>query len=113
MSQHHTGQAGTLPDDAVKRLLVLAYYFPPIGGAGVQRPTKFAGHLREFGYEPVVITGPGISTGRWTPHDASLAADVPGEVQVVRVAASEPANSTEWRGRADRWLRLQSAWDRW
>jgi len=42
----------------VTRVLVISYYFPPVGGAGAQRPAKFMRYLHEAGYEPVVITGP-------------------------------------------------------
>ena len=38
------------------RILFLAYYFPPIGGGGVQRSAKFAKYLPEFGYKPRVVT---------------------------------------------------------
>ena len=96
----------------MKRLVVLAYHFPPIGGAGVQRPTKFVGHLQASGYAPVVVTGPGTSTGRWTPHDASLAAEIGSNVEVLRVHAKEPRDIA-WRSRAERWLHLDGAWDGW
>ena len=38
----------------MRRVLFLAYHFPPIGGAGVQRSIRFIRLLRDFGYEPVV-----------------------------------------------------------
>lgn len=39
-----------------KKVLVVAYYFPPIGGAGVLRPLKLAKYLKYFGWQPVVLT---------------------------------------------------------
>ena len=101
----------------MKRVLLLAYYFPPIGGAGAQRPVKFVRHLPSLGYEPVVITGPGDSIGRWTPADETLTADIPAQTQVVRVPGPEPQGagtwSARWGSRAERWLGLPSAWSRW
>src|SRR5262249_19241388 len=37
------------------RVLMVCYYFPPLGGMGSVRATKFAVHLPEFGWEPVVV----------------------------------------------------------
>ena len=87
-----------------RRILFVAYHFPPTGGGGVQRNAKFARYLGEFGYEPVVITGSGAATGRWTPTDETLAGDVPGTLEVHRVEGPEPAGSTGWRARAERLL---------
>ena len=41
----------------MKRLLMIAYHFPPLAGSsGVQRALRFARYLPEFGWEPVVLT---------------------------------------------------------
>ena len=40
----------------VKKVLVLAYYFPPLGMGGTQRPAKFVRYLPEFGWEATVLT---------------------------------------------------------
>jgi hypothetical protein len=61
----------------MKSVLFLSYYFPPIGGAGAQRPAAFARHLPQLGWAPVVITGPGPTPNRWTPRDDSLVARLP------------------------------------
>jgi glycosyltransferase involved in cell wall biosynthesis len=58
--------------------------FPPLGGAGVQRPLKFAKYLPEFGWMADVLTKrpwPGY------PRDGTLMAEIPRETNVVRVAA--------------------------
>jgi glycosyltransferase involved in cell wall biosynthesis len=94
----------------VKRVLFLAYYFPPIGGAGAQRPARMVRHLRELGWEPVVVTGPGAGGGHWTPTDEGLVRELPDDVEVLRVPGPEPSAV---EGRAARWLRRPSAWRRW
>lgn len=38
------------------KVLIITYYWPPSGGAGVQRWLKFVKYLPEFGWEPVVLT---------------------------------------------------------
>lgn len=37
-------------------VLMLAYYYPPLGGIGSQRAQKFARYLPEFGWQPTVVT---------------------------------------------------------
>ncbi|MCL2064726.1 MAG: glycosyltransferase [Candidatus Cloacimonetes bacterium] len=39
-----------------KRLLFLAYFYPPLGGPGVQRPIKTIKYLKKFGWEIDVLT---------------------------------------------------------
>jgi glycosyltransferase involved in cell wall biosynthesis len=96
----------------MSRPLILSYYFPPIGGAGAQRPAKFVRYLDALGYDPVVVTGPGQTIGRWTPRDETLTRDVPAHVEVRRTA-DEPRPTGGWRSRAERWLWLESMWPRW
>ena len=46
-------------------ILIVAYYFPPENTSGAARPFRFYKYLREFGYEPYVITSsphPGTAT---------------------------------------------------
>lgn len=69
------------------RLLVVTYYFPPSGGAGVQRPTKWTKYFPEHGVEPVVLT---VRAGAYPALDTSLDADVPPGTRVVRTAAPDP-----------------------
>lgn len=46
----------------MRRVLIVAYYFPPIGGIGSIRLARFAELLPEFGWDPVVLAP------RETPH---------------------------------------------
>ena len=39
-----------------KKVLIISYYWPPSGGAGVQRWLKFVKYLPEFGWKPYVLT---------------------------------------------------------
>ena len=38
-----------------RRVLVVAYYWPPAGGVGVQRTMKFVEHLPAAGWDPTVV----------------------------------------------------------
>lgn len=72
----------------MKKVLIISHYFPPIGGAGVQRTVKFIKYLPIFGFQPIVLTGAGATGGRWTPCDQSLAADLPPDLIVARAIST-------------------------
>lgn len=40
----------------MKKVLIITYYWPPSGGAGVQRWLKFTKYLPQFGIEPIILT---------------------------------------------------------
>ncbi|PJJ59738.1 glycosyltransferase family 4 protein [Hymenobacter chitinivorans] len=74
------------------RLLVITYYWPPSGGAGVQRTLKFVKHLPTFGVECTVVTVD-PEKGAYPVLDESLAAEIPAGVRVIRTGTSEPFGS--------------------
>jgi len=71
----------------MKKALIITYYWPPSGGAGVQRWLKFAKYLREFGWEPVIYTP---ENPEYPAIDPSLEKDVPENIQVIRKRIIEP-----------------------
>lgn len=79
----------------MKKVLFLAYLFPPIANSGTQRPMKFAKYLAEYGWEPTVITASDFD-GHNT--DQGLVADLPANVRVVRVPMlnEEIGNKVAW-----------------
>ena len=81
-----------MPSSPPLRLLVITYYWPPSGGAGVQRCLKFVKHLGHFGVEATVVT---VATDQATYPvlDESLLAEVPAGVRVIRTKTSEPFES--------------------
>jgi glycosyltransferase involved in cell wall biosynthesis len=40
----------------MNKVLIITYYWPPSGGAGVQRWLKFSKYFPEFGWEPIILT---------------------------------------------------------
>jgi glycosyltransferase involved in cell wall biosynthesis len=72
----------------VPTIVLVAYYYPPLGGVGSQRALSFARHLPALGYDVVVVTPRRGAYGL----DATLPADDALQgVRVVRTGSFEPA----------------------
>ncbi|MDZ7806549.1 MAG: hypothetical protein U5K71_05495 [Gracilimonas sp.] len=72
----------------MKNVLFIVYYFPPLGGSGVQRPLKFIKYLREFGWNPVVICP---EPGAYPYYDDSLLEELENlSIEVHRTKANTP-----------------------
>ena len=68
-------------------VLIITYYWPPSGGAGVQRWLKFTKYLRNYGWEPVVYTPENPEA---PATDESLVPEVPEDIKVVKRKIWEP-----------------------
>ncbi len=73
----------------MKKILVVAYYFPPSGGPGVQRVLKHIKYLPEFGWLPIILT---VSNGQFPARDESLLKQIPAGTVVERTQIYEPYN---------------------
>lgn len=71
----------------MKRVLIITYYWPPNGGAGVYRWLKFSKYLPEHGWKPVIYTP---SNPELTADDPGLLRDVHPDVEVVKRPINEP-----------------------
>ncbi len=71
----------------MKNILIIAYYFPPSGGPGVQRVLKHVKYLPEFGYNPIVLT---VENGQFPAKDESLLKEIPDGIKVFRTKIFEP-----------------------
>jgi hypothetical protein len=71
----------------MKRVLVIAYYWPPSGGSGVQRWVKFCKYLPQEGWQPVVFAP---ENADYPSLDPSLEADLPKDLEVLRGRIWEP-----------------------
>ena len=95
----------------VKRVLMVAYHFPPMNvSSGIQRTLRFAQYLPEFNWKPIVLTAhpraySGVSSG-------SLA-EVPPHLHVRRVFALDAAKHLALRGAYPQWLALPDRWSSW
>lgn len=71
----------------MKRVLIITYYWPPVGGSGVQRWVKFSKYLPSEGWQPVIYTPENPDLGS---IDQSLLADIPAEAEVIKKRIFEP-----------------------
>src|SRR5262249_13999438 len=97
-----------------KRILLLAYMFPPIIDGGGFRPAAFARYLPEFGYSPLVLTRPDTSG---LPVDPNQLTKLPGSVEIVRVPVGYAdgwtrrfRNRYRWTQPVERMLRRPDHW---
>ncbi len=77
----------------LKKVLILTYYWPPGGGAGVQRWLKFTKYMREFKYEPVIYTA---ENPEYPSIDESLFKDLPDNLTVLKTRVWEPYKLYKW-----------------
>jgi glycosyltransferase involved in cell wall biosynthesis len=69
------------------KVLIITYYWPPSGGAGVQRWLKFSKYLPEFGWDPVILTvDPEYAA--YPVSDFSLKEDLPPSVKIYLTPAT-------------------------
>lgn len=66
----------------MKKVLYVVYYYPPLGGSGVQRGVKFSKYLPENGWESIILT----PSPFWVKHpkDHSLLSDVRPNQKIYR-----------------------------
>lgn len=69
------------------KVLVVAYYFPPLGLSGVQRTFKFVKYMRKFSWEPTVITTENVA---YYAYDISLTEELKElNLRVIRISGKE------------------------
>ena len=73
----------------MKKILIITYYWPPSGGAGVQRWLKFSNYFLEFGIEPIVLTVD-EKFASYPVLDESLLKEIPKGIKVIRTKTKEP-----------------------
>jgi len=67
----------------VKKVLFIAYLYPPIANSGTQRSVKFANYLPDYGWEPIVLT---VENPPETTIEPALLEEVRSGTRVERVS---------------------------
>ena len=89
-------------------VLVIAYYFPPMGLSGVQRTLKFVKYLPHFGWQPTVLT---VTPTGYFAQDYTLLDEIHAvHVDVRRVGSLDPNRLFRKRGvvkmPSERWRKV-------
>jgi glycosyltransferase involved in cell wall biosynthesis len=72
----------------MRQVLVVAFYFPPMGLSGVQRTLKFVKYLPDFGWAPTVLT---VEPRGYLAKDETLLAELEGRgVEILRTGPAGP-----------------------
>jgi glycosyltransferase involved in cell wall biosynthesis len=72
----------------MRKVLVIAYYFPPLGFSGVQRTLKFVKYLPSFGWSPTVLT---VTPTGYFARDPSLLKEIEQpDIKVLRTTSVDP-----------------------
>jgi glycosyltransferase involved in cell wall biosynthesis len=94
-----------------KRILLVAYHFPPVqGSSGLQRTLKFAQYLPSFGWQAAVLTAHPRAYERVTNDQVD---DIPASTFVRRAFALDTARHLSIRGAYPRALALPDRWVSW
>src|SRR5687768_9418694 len=51
-----SGELDIYPEQSMKSVLMIAYFFPPEGNAGVYRPLRFVRQLSKIGWSTAVVS---------------------------------------------------------
>lgn len=106
MSEHQAWHRASM-----KPLLMIAYHYPPLAGSsGIQRTLRFAEHLPEFGWAPIVLTTHPRAYEH--THPDHLAAQPP-NVPVIRAQAWDAARHFSIARRYPGFLALPDRWSSW
>jgi glycosyltransferase involved in cell wall biosynthesis len=71
-----------------KTVLIIAYYFPPMGMGGAQRMSKLARYLPGLGYNVKVLT---VKPVRYPAYDKTLREELPEGVEIFCSGSTDPA----------------------
>lgn len=76
-----------------RRVLIVAYYFPPISTSGAMRPRAFARYLGEFGWDVHVVAADAASVAPRLEVDPELCMGFPHTVRIDRIGHRNPLSA--------------------
>jgi glycosyltransferase involved in cell wall biosynthesis len=79
----------------MEKVLIISYYWPPSGGAGVQRWVKLSKYLLQNGWMPVILTVD-EKHASYMQLDESLVKEIPSEIRIIKTRSFEPLNIYAW-----------------
>jgi len=99
------------PAGRLRRLLMVAYHFPPLAGSsGIQRTLRFVQHLPALGWQPIVLT---TSRNAYERTSVDLESEIPPGTVVERAWALDASRHLSIAGRYPGWLARPDRWASW
>jgi hypothetical protein len=94
-----------------KRVLMIAYHFPPLAGSsGIQRTLRFVQHLPSLGWQPIVLS----AQARAYEHTSNdLESQIPEGTAVRRAFALDTARHLALGGRHAQFMARPDRWVSW
>ena len=97
--------------ERLKRVLMVAYHFPPLAGSsGIQRTLRFVQHLPSLGWQPLVLSA---APRAYEKTSGDLLGDVPAGTVVRRAFALDTARHLQFAGRYLAWMARPDRWISW
>jgi len=95
----------------VKRVLMVAFHFPPLrGSSGIQRTLKFTQHLPQLGWQPLLLSA---HPRAFPQHGPDQLGEIPADTVVRRAFALDTARHLSLAGRYLKWMALPDRWSSW
>ncbi len=95
----------------MKRLLMIAYHFPPfVGSSGVQRALSFSSYLPDHGWEPIVLTA---HPRAYEQRSDDLLGQVRAGTRVIRAPAWDTKRHLSIGGRYPAFMARPDRWRWW
>jgi glycosyltransferase involved in cell wall biosynthesis len=94
-----------------RKCLLIAFHYPPCAtSSGLQRSLAFSVHLRQHGWNPVVLTAHPTAYERASGHQLG---DIPADVPVARTLCLDSSRHLSFRGRHVARLAIPDRWRTW
>lgn len=94
-----------------KRVLIVAYHFPPVRvSSGIQRTLKFCTYLREYGWDPLVLT---ITPSAYEVTSPDQIKEIPEDVIVERAFGLDTSRHLAIAGKYLHWMAQPDRWISW
>ncbi|MGN7612449.1 glycosyltransferase [Magnetococcales bacterium HHB-1] len=94
-----------------RSVLMIAFHFPPAYGfSGTQRTLKFVRFLKDFGWQPIVLTAAPYA---YPETSSSQLQDIPASTPVIRAPALDASRHLAIAGKYFRFTALPDRWASW
>lgn len=95
----------------MKRILMIAYHFPPIqGSSGIHRTVQFARHLPKFGWEPMIVS---VHPRAYPATGNDMYGGLSEKVIIRRAFAMDSARHLSFKGRYSGLTAIPDRWISW